>query len=73
MQATFNLQISTERQRIIDVLNAAGERVYFFSDTSRSAAILRKWMIIVFYSEEQKVFVCLLYCEIYEQILFTDI
>lgn len=42
MLASFNLQVSTDRQRRIKVFRTVGERVSLFADTSRFAAMLRQ-------------------------------
>lgn len=49
MLATFNLEISTDRQRRIEISCCWRTRL-LFADTSHSAAMLRKWANTVFYS-----------------------
>lgn len=73
MLALFNLLVSSDRQRRIEILRAAGERVSFFADTLRSAAMLRQCATIVFYDDYGKDFVCLLDGATDEQLVFTDI
>lgn len=73
MLVLLNLQVFTDRQRRIEVLNAASERFSFFADTSRSAAMLRLWATIVFYDDSRKDIVSLLDGSTYQVIVSTDI